>query len=143
MSDVSQLTYEYHRESALSERLNRGLIVLHKARLGGAGTAPAEVAAGGLDLAAIIDDLLALLRPADGRGAPGVVAARGPGALVARVQAERSGDLAYYAQDLERVAARLRDRPGAVTADDLALLDGLAAAADAEASRVFRRLMRV
>ncbi len=67
---------------------------------------------------------------------------RVPGSLVARLQAERRGDLAYYLEDLHRVAARLREQPSELTDADLAVLEELAGLADAEASNVFRRLMR-
>jgi len=62
---------------------------------------------------------------------------------MARLQAKRRGDLAYFLDDLERVAARLRDEPAQLTDVDFDLLDQLAAAADAETSSVFRRLMRI
>src|SRR5437016_2830596 len=79
--------------------------------------------------------------PAASGATPGA-AARVPGALVARLRAARQGDLAYYLEDLEKAAARLRQGIDALTEADLALLDELAGAADAETSSVFRRLMR-
>lgn len=141
MSDVSQLTHEYHRESALSEQINSAIIDLHKARLGQ--TTHEDVAASGRALATIIDGLLNLLKPDAACRVTPEMAARVPAALVARVQEERRGDLAHYVEDLERVATLLHDRPEHLAAEDLALLDSVASAADTEASRVFRRLMRV
>lgn len=135
--------HEYHRESALSERLNRALIVLHKDRLAGARPTPAEVTASAQDLAAIIDGLLDLLRPEEKDTVKSDVAARVPPSLVVRIQAERSGNLEYYVEDLEHISAKLRAQPGAVTTDDLDRIEDLAAAADIEASSVFRRLMRM
>ncbi len=147
VSEVSVLSHEYKAASDLSQAINTALIVLKKARLGlpGAETfTPEEMERSRCHLADMIEALLDLLGPAESgrrRAARGAVA-RVPGALVAHLRAERQGDLAYYLEDLERVVGRLREGVGALTDSDLERLDELAAAADAETSSVFRRLMR-
>ncbi len=145
MSDVSVLSHEYKATSGLSQDINSALIVLKKVRLdlpGACEISPEQVESSRSCLVEILTALERLLTPARASQVDGATAARVPGALVARVQAERRGDLAYYLEDLRRAAAHLRDSVSAVTEADFALLDGLALAVDAETSRVFRRLMR-
>ena len=75
-------------------------------------------------------------------GAAGLLCALVAVPLVTRLRRERQGDLDYYLEDLEGIAARLREGVKALTDADLDRLDALASAADAETSSVFRRLMR-
>ena len=140
MSDVSVLTYEYDRDSDLSQTINRALIDLKKARY--QATSPQGDEESGDRIADIVDTLVTLLQPLEGRRIDGASAARIPAALVARVRARHQGDLVYYLEDLARVARLLRAHPPPLSGRDLALLDDLATVADAETSRVFRRLMR-
>jgi hypothetical protein len=145
MSDASVLSHQYKTASELSQTINRAVIALKKACLGlpGAETLiPEQCDAHRRCLAELLEAFVALLVPPEAPRRDDASAARVPGALVARLQAERRGDLAYFLDDLERVAARLREAPEQLTDADFDLLDRLAAAADAEASSVFRRLMR-
>lgn len=145
MSHVSVLSHEYKTASELSQTINRAVIALKKACLGLPGVEALtreQVNAHGSDLAELLEGLVALMMPAAIHRLEVATAARIPGALVARLQAERRGDLAYYLDDLERLVARLREGPTRLTRADFDLLDQLAAAADAQASSVFRRLMR-
>jgi hypothetical protein len=145
MSHVSVLSHEYKTASELSQTINRAVIALKKACLGLPGAeaiSREQVNAHGHGLAELLGALVALLTPAGVHRIDAASAARIPGALVARLQAERRGDLAYYLDDLERLVARLREGPTTLTRAEFELLDQLAAAADAQASSVFRRLMR-
>jgi hypothetical protein len=145
MGDVSVLSHAYKAASELSQTLNLAVIALKKVGLGLPGAE--AITAEQLDthrrcIAELLDAFVALLASTGTHGLDEAIAARIPGALVARLQAERRGDLAYYLDDLQQVVARVRQGPVELTAGDFDLLDQLAAAADAETSNVFRRLMR-
>lgn len=166
MSDVSVLSHEYQTASELSDVLNRSLIVLKKKVLGLAGAAAVsdeELAQSRVSLAGILDALVDLLGTdagagrgrhraiagsgASGTGAayrvsPDAVLAQVPGAVVGRLRDAHDGDLPYFLEDLQRVAARLRQPSGSLAQEDLQILEELASAAEAEASTVYRRLMR-
>ena len=143
MSDVSVLSHEYATAADLSKAMSRALIALKRARLGveGTPTSPQELKQARRELASIIMAVSGLLDPETGQ-LDRQSAARIPGSVVARLQAERRGQLEYYLHDLRTTANRLREQPTALTDEDFALLDGLTAVVDAEASRVYRRLMR-
>jgi hypothetical protein len=145
VSDISVLTYEYHRDATLAEQLNQALIVLHKAhlRLLQPHGADEAISASSKTLAGALEALLALLQPSESGEITAELAARIPLGVAKRMQAGRSGDLGYFLDDISCVLGRLRQRPPIVTERDLKLLNELAAVTDAEASRVFRRLMRV
>jgi hypothetical protein len=145
MSDVSVLSHEYKTASELSQTLNRALIALKKVcfNLPGAETiTPDELDIYRRRLAELLEAFIALLDPAAARRHDEGTAAKVPAAFVARLQAERRGDLAYYLDDLRHMASRLREGSAGLTHADLDLLDQLAAAADTETSSIFRRLMR-
>jgi hypothetical protein len=146
MSDMSVLSHEYKTASDLSQSITNALIILKKARysLPGVEMIDSDQLNSSLyDMAEILTALANLLnvsRPQYFRGANTLQI---PGALIVRLQTERRGDLAYYLDDLSRVAAQLQNDPLRLSDEDLALLDHLAMLADAEASSVFRRLMRI
>jgi hypothetical protein len=145
MSDISVLSHEYKRASELSQAINHALITLKKVHLrlpGGEDTTLDEFDASRRTLAGILATLITLLEPTRRHRISAPEAARVPEALVARLRGERRGDLSYYLDDLERIVGRLRDDPSKLSDADLALLDQLAAMADAETSSVFRLLMR-
>ena len=146
MSEISVLAHEYKTASDLSQALNRSLIMLKRARLnlpGQESVTPADLEASRRDVIEILDTVLAWLRPDRphelGAGPRRTVSA----ALVARLREQRRGTLEYYVQDLDQLVRHLRTGVPALTPDDLALLDDLAAAADSEASNIFRRMMRI
>jgi hypothetical protein len=146
MSDVSVLSHQYKTASELSQTINRAVIALKKACLdlpGGEAITPEQCDAHRRRLAELLEMFSALLAPPGAQPLDEATAARVPGALMARLQAKRRGDLAYFLDDLHRVAARLRDEPAQLAWTDFDLLDQLAAAADAETSSLFRRLMRI
>jgi hypothetical protein len=146
MSDVSVLSHQYKMASELSQTINRAVIALKKACLdlpGAEAITPEQCAVHRRCLAELLEAFIALLAPPGAQHLDEASAARVPGALMARLQAKRRGDLAYFLDDLERVAARLCEEPAQLTSVDFDLLDQLAAAADAETSSVFRRLMRI
>jgi hypothetical protein len=145
MSDVSVLSHEYKAASELSHTLNEAVIALKKACLGLPGAeaiTPEQLGTHRRGLAELLEAFVALLAPAGAHCLDQTTAPRIPGALVGRLQAERRGDLAYYLDDLQQLAARLRQGAARLTPGDFDLLDQLASAADTETSSVFRRLMR-
>ena len=145
MSDVSVLSHEYKTTSELSQAINTNLIVLKKVVLGLPGAEKvnaAQFTASRYRLAEIVETLVNLLDLRRAKSLNATQATHVPGAFVERLRKERYGDLAYYLQDLEQLARRLRTDPPQVTTTDFAVLDHLAAIADAETSGVFRQMMR-
>lgn len=143
MSDVSVLSHEYKTVSELSQFVGGILIPLKKVHYCLPGITDEEMA----ELegrSQMLADVLTRLRDllAGTEGAAPDMAVQIPGTLVARLQRGHGGELPYYVVDLERVAARLRSKPFALDEEDLRILDEIAAATDAEASRVFRQMMR-
>ena len=145
MSDVSVLSHAYKTASELSQSINQAVIALKKVHLNLPGAEAISRRQSGTQrrgLAELLGTFISLLAPAGGPGIVDASAARVPSALVARLQAERRGDLAYFLDDLQRLRSRLRAGSAPLSQADFDLLDHLAAAADAEASSVFRRLLR-
>lgn len=143
MSDVSVLSHEYQTASELSQTLNRALITLKKARLRVPTSETITVGQTRKSQRHWAETLVALSKLLD----PEASNVDGstiqiPGSLVARLRQDRRGDLAYFMEDLGQTIKRLESDLSGLTDSDIALLDHVAAAADAEASRVFRRLMR-
>ena len=146
MSDMSVLSHEYKTASDLSQSISDALITLKKAlyNLPGRGMIDTEqLDRSRQNMAEILTALVGLLSPSGWQYFESANAVQIPGAFVGRLRTERRGDLAYYLDDLSHVAAQLQNEPLQLSDDDLALLDHLATLADAEASRVFRRLMRI
>ncbi|HZU67012.1 MAG TPA: hypothetical protein VFA09_07005 [Ktedonobacteraceae bacterium] len=146
MSDMSVLSHEYKTASDLSQRISNALIILKKVRynLPWGETIDAEQLNDSVrTLAEILTTLVNLLSASRARHVKDITTVQIPGALIVRLRTERRGDLAYYLDDLSRVAAQLHSEPLQLSNEDLALLDHLAMLADAEASSVFRRLMRL
>ena len=144
MSDVAVLSHEYQTVSNFARELNQSLVALKKALVStpGAGTVGSAALEGDRLLLAEFVDGLALLLDSDARQSQGEAAARVPGAVVARVRAEREGDLDSFLEDLRAISCRLRNYPEQITQEDVAFLDEIAASAEAETTKVFRRLMR-
>src|SRR5262249_39118944 len=142
---VGVLSHEYKSTSELSQAINTNLIVLKRVELnlpGAEKVASTQVETCRLRLAEILETLVQLL---DLQRATGLMSSQKvtiPGAFVERLRKERQGDLAYYLQDLENLAGRLRANASQLTTADFTLLDHLAAIADAETSGVFRQMMR-
>ncbi len=145
MSDMSVLSHEYKTASELSQHISTALILLKKVYYhlpGGEAVMPEQLDSHLLALADMLTALVGLLTIPRPQNATSAQAVSIPEALVVRLQTERRGELIYYLDDLARVADRLREKPLQLGDADLALLDQLATAADAEASSVYRRLMR-
>lgn len=146
MSDMSVLSHEYKTASELSQRISTALILLKKVYYhlpGEEAVTPEELDSHRQALATILTTLVGLLTVPRPELVPSALTVSIPETLVMRLQAERRGDLIYYLDDLARVAERLREQPLQLEEVDLALLDQLATVADAEASSVYRRLMRI
>lgn len=143
MSDVSVLSHEYKTASDLSRLINETLILLKKVHFGLPGISEEDCESLGGRSKMLADVLTALTDLVDDRQAG---RAEGtleiPGMLVARLQREHGGAILYYLEDLRRVASRLAADVSKLDERDLHLLDELASATDAEASRVFRQMMR-
>lgn len=145
MSDVSVISHEYKKIAELSQAINQSLIVLKKVQLGiqAAQSIPQhDIDVAARLLAETAEALVSLLGPTGGSELKGSVMMRVPGELVERIRTVHRGDLAYYLDDLQKTADRLRKSPIDLKETDFTRLDQLASFADAEASRVFRRLMR-
>lgn len=145
MSEVGVLSQEYKTASELSQAITLALIALKKRRLNvvdGERVTPEQFEASRHRFADILFALAELLEPTGSRRATSAASVRVPGALVTRLKEERRGDLAYYLEDVHRVATRLREHPSELTDADFAVLEELAGVADAEASSIFQRLMR-
>ncbi len=146
MSDMSVLSHEYKTASELSQHISTALILLKKVHYhlpGEEAIRPEELDRHRHALATILTTLVGLLTVPRPEPVTGVLTVSIPETLVMRLQAERRGDLIYYLDDLAGVAERLREQPFQLEGADLALLDQLATVADAEASSVYRRLMRI
>ncbi len=146
MSDMSVLSHEYKTASELSQHISTALILLKKVYYhlpGEEAVTPEELDRHRHALATILTTLVSLLTAPRPQQATSALSVSIPETLVMRLQAERRGDLIYYLDDLAGVAERLREQPIPLDERDLALLDQLATVADAEASSVYRRLMRI
>jgi hypothetical protein len=143
MSEVSVLSHEYKTAAEFSQRFNRALIQVKKCSLDlfeNGSPAPEGSIASRKELASALEDILHLLNPQKGQRSDGAIWI--PGSLIAHLLKERRGDLDYFLDDLEGLAAKLRDPGASLSQEDFALLDSIAGAADAQTSQVFRRLMR-
>lgn len=145
MSDVSVLSQEYKTASELSHTISQALIVLKKVHyaLPGADTISSEERLQSQQrLVEIVAALIPLLDAPPAKPLDVEATVQIPGAFVVHVQDKRRGNLPDFIEDLTALVARLRAGPAALIEEDFALLDELASIADAEATRVFRRLMR-
>jgi len=146
MSDVSVLAHEYRAASDLSQALNRAVITLKRAVLnlpGRESLTPAQIEASCRDVIATLETLIALLQAAHPQEPSTARRRPVPAPMVAKLRKQRRGTLEYYVRDLERVIQHVQTGLAAITSGDVKLLDELAAAADAEASNVFQRMMRI
>jgi len=139
--DASIFSHEYRRASTLSDVLNRVLLMLKKQARGIAveeSTTEQEqlVSIAAAVLANLVDHLAEPAQPLH-REREAIVL---PIELVERLRADRGGDLTYFVDDLRRASAALAS--GEVDDATLRTLDAVTAAADVEASRVFRRMIR-
>lgn len=143
MSDVSVLSHEYKAASDLSHVISDTLIVLKKAYFALPGVSEDDsnsLEERGHQLADILVRLQNLI--GDSQIKPIADVPPIPESLVARLRREHGGSLSYYIDDLHRVADRLTSGLPKLQERDLQLLDELASVTDAEASRVFRQMMR-
>lgn len=137
------LSHEYKAAAEFSQRFNRALIQVKKCSLDlieEDSPAQEESIAYRKELALVLEDIIRLLNPQKGRRPD--TATWIPGTLIAHLLKERRGDLDYFLDDLERLAGKLREPRASLSQEDFALLDSIAASADAQTSQVFRRLMR-
>lgn len=149
MSDTSVLAQEYTAASELSQLISEALIILKKAHLDLAGAKHIPAQAVEWESRRLGEMLAALYARLGATSDSSALEAEITGgvqisaALVKRLEDEHRGDLAYFLDDIAQVAAALHERSRPLSSADLQLLDQIAEAADAEASSVFRRLMRL
>ena len=143
MSEVSVLSHEYKTAAEFSQRFNRALIQAKKCSLDLIEEdSPAQEGSitSRKELALVLADIIHLLDPQKGQRLDSATWI--PRSLTALLLKERRADLDDFLSDLQGLAAKLRDTGAALSQEDFALLDSIAAAADAQTSQVFRRLMR-
>jgi hypothetical protein len=143
MSDASVLSHEYKIASELAHSVNTSVMTLkrvNKHMPGWETISDDDVAAAAYRLSAIASRLASLLEVSttvDTIGSPEI-----PAGVLARIREHQFGKLVYYVEDLLGISDRLSRSGGATSDEDLKILDGIAAATDAETSNVFARLMR-
>ena len=145
MSDISVLSHEYRTTSEFAQKLSQALILLKKYYLSLPGSekiTQEQLEKNCESVSEILSTLIAQMSPPMQRKVSAEDKVIVPGALVAKLRQERKGDLAYFLEDLENIALRLKDPTVSLTEGDLRILDSIASAADEQTSRVFRRLMR-
>ncbi len=143
MSEISVLSHEYKTAAEFSQRFNRALIQVKKYSLDFIAK-DAQVQAESIvyrnELALVLEDIIHLLNPQKERSLNS--AKWIPGSLIAHLSKERRGDLDNFLADLEQLSSKLRHPEARLSEEDFNLLDIIAAAADAQTSQVFRRMMR-
>lgn len=142
MSEISALSMEHQTASAFAQQLNEALIILKKAHLHLSGWEQLDPAAVQEQAVSLNQVLTTIITQLEGGQAP-TQAARVPGAVLVQLQALHRGDMLYYLDDLKAVAGQLAQPAPSFQQSDFAKLDELATQADAVATQVFRRLMRL
>lgn len=144
MPDASIFSHEYRRASTLSDILNRGVLALKKhardvpLKMGEKAHQRRLQATLALILDRLAEKLAAPREAQDDPEDPSGPLLRVE--LVNRLRADRGGDLPYFLTDLRHAAAALQQ--GGLDDATLRTLEAVAAAADVDASRVFRRMIR-
>lgn len=141
MSDIGLLANEYQTASELARQINVVATRLkreHHDLPAPAGASGSELAVRRRDLGHLIGAVARLLDAEDGGDPVPAI----PASFVQQARVAHGGALEYYRQDLRELAGLLADPSARLGERDLALLDELATFADAESSRVFRRLLR-
>jgi hypothetical protein len=146
MADSSIVSRDYQRASQLAEVVSRGVLAVKRTSL--------DIPSPEGDsedlrraLAAVLRAIVVALteREADDPSSrESVMKARvllSP-ELIDSIVHMRSGDLTYFVDDVRRAADVISQGEAPLDKAELAVLDQIAGAADAEASRVYRRMLR-
>lgn len=148
MSDVSALSQEYSAAAELSQRLGAALLLLKRLhfRLPGSEDVSRDVAA---STRRELEQLVRAVAEQFESTVEGISAhkvathqERLPAALIARLLEDNKGSPNWFLQDLRGVADVLAQPGGKVGEDEIAVLEKLTSAADAERSHVFRQMTR-
>jgi ABC-type transporter Mla subunit MlaD len=141
MSDTSVVSHEYDNIAEVAQRMNAAILTIKKIELRLAGFEQIDmrtVEAERSHLEGSIRGIAALL--SDARPASAETSGI-PEALVLGVRRAYGARLRFFLQDLDAITTSL-ERRQPLTQEQLKLLDAISSVADAEASRVFRRLSR-
>jgi len=141
MSDTSVVSHEYDSMAAVAQRMNAAILTIKRVELHLAGSDRIDARildAERVHLKAIVRGIAARL--SDARPASAETSGI-PEALVLGVKRAYGARLRFFLQDLDAITTSL-ERRQPLTQEQLKLLDAISSVADAEASRVFRRLSR-
>jgi hypothetical protein len=146
MADSSIVSRDYQRASRLAEVVSRGVLAVKRASLN---IASPEGDSEDLRsaLAAVLKAVVVALsdrQANDASSRESVMKARAllSSELIDSIIQMRSGDLTYFVEDVRRAAEAISREGTPLDDAELAVLDQIAGAADAEASRVYRRMLR-
>lgn len=140
MSDMSSLSHEYASTTDFSRQINCAVLLLKKRYLQSESEVPQpEELKNARQLAQ--QTVRALLHRLTGEPISDFDEESLPEDVVLRIEERQRGNLNYFTQDLAELDQRFAN-DAALTADELALLDGICEDADASASATFRKLWR-
>lgn len=148
MGDRSLVSRDYQRASRLADLVTRGALEVKKASL----RIPQSVSAVDLQemrstLSSVLRALSVALRSTEADTPTNRESSRRARALLSpdfieRIRRARGDDLTPFLESLTRAADALAKSSGDIAEPELTVLDEVAGAADAEASRVYRRMVR-
>lgn len=142
MSDMSSLSHEYASSADFSREINDAVLLLKRQFVGG--SPPKMEPADSNETILRLRDVLANLLERLG-GSVDLSAAHAevaiPEDVLARINEEHRGDLAYFLDDLKHLIDALSSA-GRLGRKEVDVLDSICEAADASASATFRKLWR-
>jgi hypothetical protein len=145
MSDLSLLSHEYRQASELSKSISHTLILLKTLHYGlpfdSQKITIEQITNTRKNFADFLDTLAKLFNSDEICNSVSMTK-QISGTLIERLRKKHQGDLPYFLEDLHQVVGRLRQDSFKLTEEDFALMDQIAACADAESSNIFQRLMR-
>jgi len=146
MADSSIVSRDYQRASQLAEVVSRGVLAVKRTSLD---IPSPEADAEDLRraLAAVLKAVVVALSEGqadDPVSRESIMKARArlSSELIDSIVQMRSGDLTYFVDDVRRAADAIARGGTRLDEAQLTVLDQIAGAADAEASRVYRRMLR-
>lgn len=146
MAESSIVSRDYQRAARLAEVVSRGVLAVKRASLN---IPSPEGDSEDLrsELAAVLKAVVVALSEREAEDASGRESVRKARALLSSelidsITQMRSGDLTYFVDDVRRAAEAIARGGTRLDEAELAVLEQIAGAADAEASRVYRRMLR-
>jgi len=146
MSELGVLSHQYETSSYLSEQINKATIIIKKLfyKLPGYELISRKDIESSIekltDILSGIEDLLSLQKPRDSHGEE--VETGISGSFIEKIKKNKSGELNFYIQDLNKLRTHLKSGMDSITNKDIKFLDELCAIADSETSRIFREMWR-